>query len=202
MSITIANTQPEHIPQLVVHQQVCFPTLDADSWMRAEHFAAHLRIFPEGQFVALDGERVVGQCSALRVGDEAFAQHRFLDITGQLFFSTHNPQGAWLYAADMSVHPEYRRRKISKQLYDARKDLVRRLGMRGIVGGGMLSGYHSYRNTLSIEVYIARVVAGEIVDPTLTTQLRSDFVVRGIIWDYLDDAEHGSEASLIVWENR
>ena len=48
---------------------------------------------------------------------------------------------------------------------------------------------------------LERNLRGELADPTLTPQLRSGFVVRGILWHYLDDAEHGSEASLIVWEN-
>ena len=52
-----------------------------------------------------------------------------------------------------------------------------------------------------MEEYLARVVRGELADPTLTPQLRSGFVVRDILWHYLDDAEHGAEASLIVWEN-
>mgnify|MGYP000455687316 CR=1 FL=1 len=41
----------------------------------------------------------------------------------------------------------------------------------------------------------------ELADPTLTPQLRSGFAVRDILWHYLHDAEHGAEASLIVWEN-
>jgi GNAT superfamily N-acetyltransferase len=201
MDIVVTNTRPEHITQLVTHQQVCFPTLDPDAWMRAEHFESQLRIFPEGQFVALDGERVIGQATALRVGAEAFAEHTFLGITGNLFLTTHDPHGPWLYGADMSVHPDYRGRKISKLLYDARKDLVRRLGVRGIVAGGQLAGYHNYRAQMGVEEYLDRVVRGELVDPTLTAQLRSGFSVRGVLWNYLDDAEHGAEASIIVWEN-
>lgn len=200
MSIAIVNTRPEHIEQLVAHQQTCFPTLDPAAWMRAEDFAAQLRVFPEGQHVALDGDRVVGQSTTLRVGDEAFAQHTFLGITGGLRLSTHRPGGAWLYGADISVHPAYRGRRISSALYAARKELVRRLGMRGIVAGGQLAGYHHHRSAMGVEAYVARVVAGELADPTLTPQLRSGFAVRGVLWDYLDDAEHGREASLIVWE--
>jgi GNAT superfamily N-acetyltransferase len=201
MTIVITNTRVEHIDQLVTHQQICFPTLDPDAWMRREDFEAQLRAFPDGQHVALDGERVVAQSTTLRVGDEAFEQHSFLGITGHLRLTTHKPRGKWLYGADMSVHPDYRGRKISTMLYNARKDLVRRLGMRGMVAGGQLAGYHNYRDALSVEAYIERAVRGELVDPTLTPQLRSGFVVRGVLWEYLDDAEHGREASLIVWEN-
>jgi GNAT superfamily N-acetyltransferase len=200
--IIITNAQPEHAEALAQHQQICFPTLDPNAWMTAEDFLGQIRIFPEGQHVALDGDRVVGQSSTLRVrGEQAFAQHSFMGITGNVTFSTHDPNGEWLYGADMSVHPDYRGRKISKLLYNARKNLIRRLGLRGMVAGGQLAGYHHYRDRLGIEEYIARVVRGDLADPTLTPQLRSGFVVRGVLWHYLDDAEHGAEASLIVWEN-
>lgn len=202
MAIVITNTRPEHLGQLAAHQRTCFPTLDPDAWMREEHFESQLRFFPEGQHVALDGDRVVGQSSTLRVtADQAFNQHSFLGITGSLTFDTHVPAGEWLYGADMSVHPDYRGRKLSRLLYDARKDLIRRLNLRGMVAGGQLADYHHYRGEMGVEEYVERVVRGELADPTLTPQLRSGFVVRGILWHYLDDAEHGAEASLIVWEN-
>jgi GNAT superfamily N-acetyltransferase len=145
-TITITNTRPEHIAQLVAHQRICFPTLDPSEWMRAEHFASHLRLFPAGQHVALDGERVIGQSSTFRIaGERALVQHEYMDILGQSFFTNHDPQGEWLYGADMSVHPDYRGRKVSAMLYDARKALVRRLGLRGMVAGGMIPGYKEHR---------------------------------------------------------
>ena len=200
--LTITNARPEHAEAMARHQQICFPTLDPQAWMTAEDFLAQIGTFPEGQHVALESERVVGQSSTLRVrGEQAFAQHSFLGITGNVTFSTHDPQGEWLYGADMSVHPSYRGRKISKLLYNARKELIRRLGLRGMVAGGQLAGYHHHRADMGVEEYINKVVHGELADPTLTPQLRSGFVVRGVLWHYLDDAEHGAEASLIVWEN-
>jgi GNAT superfamily N-acetyltransferase len=133
--IRIANTRPEHLAALAEHQKICFPTLDPSEWMTAEHFASHLRLFPEGQHVALDGERVVGQSSTFRIGGaRALGQHQYMDILGQSYFTNHDPHGEWLYGADMSVHPDYRGRKISTMLYNARKDLVRRLGLRQLGG--------------------------------------------------------------------
>lgn len=201
MPIVIANTRPEHFAQLAAHQQLCFPTIPAEDWMTAEHFAAHLRLFPEGQHVALDGERVVAQSSTLRVSAElAFAPHTYRQITGANFFTTHDPAGEWLYGADMSVHPDYRGRRISSMLYDARKALIRRLGLRGMVAGGALPGYHHYAGRMSVEAYVAEVVAGRLVDPTLTTQLRNGFQVRGILPGYLGGGDLVEDATLIVWE--
>jgi GNAT superfamily N-acetyltransferase len=201
MSIIITHTQPEHIPQLVRHQTLCFPTFDPDDWMDAEMFAAQLAVFPEGQHVALDGDRVVGQSSTFRIGDRCLEQHTYRGITAHNTFALHDPAGAWLYGADMSVHPDYRGRRIATALYDKRKELVRRLGMRGIVAGGALPGYHEHAGRLSIKNYIAEVVAGRLADATLTAQLKNGFAVRDVLWDYVDGGELvGDHATLIIWE--
>jgi GNAT superfamily N-acetyltransferase len=200
--ITITNTRPEHLAALAEHQKICFPTLDPSEWMTAEHFASHLRLFPEGQHVALDGDRVVGQSSTFRIGGaRALKQHQYMDILGQSYFTNHDPNGEWLYGADMSVHPNYRGRKISTLLYDARKDLVRRLGLRGMVAGGMIPGYRNYRDRMGVAEYANAVAAGTLIDPTLTPQLRAGFELRGILYDYIDAGELGNDATLIVWEN-
>lgn len=200
--ITITNTRPEHLGALAEHQRICFPTLDPSEWMTAEHFASHLRLFPAGQHVALDGGRVVGQSSTFQIGGaRALGQHQYMDILGQSYFTNHDPRGDWLYGADMSVHPDYRGRKISTLLYNARKALVRQLGLRGIVAGGMIPGYRHYRDRMSVAEYARAVAAGELIDPTLTPQLRAGFAVRDILYDYIDAGELGNDATLIVWDN-
>ena len=200
--ITITNTRPEHLAALAAHQRICFPTLAPEEWMTEEHFASHLRLFPEGQHVALDGQRVVGQSSTFRIGgDRALSQHQYMDILGQSYFTNHDPNGEWLYGADMSVHPDYRGRKISTLLYDARKNLARRLGLRGIVAGGMIPGYRHYRDRMSVTEYANAVAAGTLADPTLTPQLRAGFKLRGILYNYIEAGELGNDSTLIVWEN-
>jgi GNAT superfamily N-acetyltransferase len=200
-TITVTTLAPEHIPALVEHQKICFPTLAHEDLFGAEHFAAHLRVFPEGQHVALVGAAVVGESSTFRIrGERVFAYHTFSEIIGHGYFSEHDPAGDWLYGADMSVHPDYRRLGVARALYDARKELIRRLGLRGMVAGGMLPGYPRYRDQMSVEAYVAEVVAGRLSDPTLTPQLRNGFQVRGVLRDHIHAGELGSDAALIVWE--
>jgi GNAT superfamily N-acetyltransferase len=201
--IIITNTQSEHAAALAEHQRVCFPTLAAHELMREEHFLNHLRLFPEGQHVALDGGRVIGQSSTFQIsGARVFAPHTFHDIMAGGFFSNHDPQGEWLYGADMSVHPDYRGKGIAGRLYSARKELIRQLGLRGMVAGGMLPGYSHHRAALSVDEYVERVVRGELTDPTLTPQLRNGFVVRGVLYDYIEDAAITPHGTLLVWENQ
>lgn len=190
----------EHIPQLVEHQKLCFPMIPAEEWISAEKFASHIALFPAGQHVALDGERVVGQSSTFRLTEAAaFTPHTYHDITADNFFTLHDPQGEWLYGADMSVHPDYRGQHISSMLYNARKALIRQLGMRGMVACGALPGYANHRH-MQVDQYVAEVVAGRIFDPTLTIQLHNGYKVRGIMHNYIDAGPSGCDATLIVWE--
>lgn len=198
----MTNVRPEHWQALAELQKVCYPTLHADELLRVEHFASHYQLFPEGQHVALDGEQVVGMSATFRSDiDFAHPDHTFYEIIAGGFFTNHKPQGTLLYGADISVHPEYRRRGIASQLYDARKQLITLLEMQGMVAGGLIPGYRFQRAEMSVEAYVSAVVAGEISDPTLTPQLRNGFVVRGVLHDYLRDALLGNEATLIAWFN-
>lgn len=202
MPITITNARPEHWQALEELQKVCYPTLHADELLRVEHFASHYRLFPEGQQIALDGEQVVGMSTTFRSDiDFAHPDHTFYEIIAGGFFTNHKPQGALLYGADISVHPEHRRRGIASQLYDARKQLIKRLDMQGMVAGGMIPGYRFHCAEMSVEAYVSAVVAGALSDPALTPQLRNGFVVRGVLHDYLRDALLGNDATLIAWFN-
>lgn len=211
-AVRIAPLAAWHAPHLEALQVTCFPTLAATERMRREHFLRHLEVFPEGTFVALadaapDGmvltePKVVGLGSGFRTDfDLSDPGHTFIEIIDGGWFGHHDPAGAWYYGADVSVHPDYRRLGIGRRLYDARKDLCRRLGLRGIVAGGALPGYAHHKHALSADAYVAAVVAGSLRDATLSMQLAQGFEVHGVLQGYLDDAAADGWASLIVWRN-
>src|SRR3989442_1429982 len=64
--LVIMQTRPEHAPQLEELQRVCFPTLADAERFKAAHYRKHIELFADGQFVALDGDRVVGATTTLR----------------------------------------------------------------------------------------------------------------------------------------
>jgi GNAT superfamily N-acetyltransferase len=201
--ITIIPLQPEHFEPLEQLQRACYPTLAAEELMRAEHFTSHYAVFPEGQFVALAGPRVVGQASGFFTDfDFDYPQHTFRDFCAGLHFTNHDPAGAYYYGADISVHPEFRGQRIGRLLYDARKELVRRDKKRGIVGGGLIPGYAIYKHQLTPHEYVSRVAADELNDATLTFQLRMGFVVRDLLQDYIEDSASNNWSTLIEWVNR
>ncbi len=200
--IYIETIQPQHAAALAQLQRDCFPTLADSELMNAQHFHNHCRLFPEGNFVALAGGRVVGLGSGFLIDfDFDHAQHSFQQIIDGGWYSHHDPGGAWYYGGDISVHPDYRRRGVGSRLYAARKGIVQRLNRRGIVAGGLIPGYAEHKQTLSPQAYVDKVVQGHLRDNTLSFQLGQGFVVRGLLRDYIVDAASDNWATLIVWDN-
>ncbi|MDF1522827.1 MAG: GNAT family N-acetyltransferase [Trueperaceae bacterium] len=210
--VAIAPAEAWQAPQLEALQVRCFPTLGAQELMRAEHFLHHLAVFPEADLVAVartapDGRpllepQVVGLGSGFFVDfDFAHPGHTFRELIDDGWYGRHDPGGAWYYGADVSVDPAWRGLGLGRRLYDARKALVRKHGKRGIVAGGVLPGYAHHKHAMSAAAYVAKVVAGELTDPTLTMQLRNGFVVEGVLQGYLEDAAADDWAALIVWRD-
>ena len=62
--------------------------------------------FPEGQFVAVLGDRTVGYCATFLIsGKVALAPHDWTSITGNGFASRHDPNGYWLFGMGVCVDP-------------------------------------------------------------------------------------------------
>ena len=197
--IIVMQTRPEHAEQLEALQRTCFPTLDDAERFKAAHYRKHIELFPDGQFVALDGDTVVGATTTLRLDfDFEHIDHTFADIIQGGWLTSHEPNGAWLYGADIGVDPVARGRGIATALYAARQEAVWRLGLRGQVTAGMIRGYGAVKATMSAEDYYEGVVAGRIVDPTLSMQLRVGFEPRALLANYLNDPVCDNYSVLIV----
>ena len=176
-----------------------FPTLADEERFKAAHYRKHLELFPEGQFVGLDRERVVAATATIRLHfDFEHHTHTFADIIQGGWLTSHEPDGDWLYGADIGVHPDYRGRGLAQALYAARQELVRALGLKGQVTAGMLSGYGAVKHRMSAEEYYEGLVAGRINDPTLSMQRRIGFEFRGLLKDYLRDPVCDNYSVLIV----
>lgn len=201
-ALRYTNLTPDLAGQCGALELLCFPHADPAELISVEDFRAYARVFPEGFFVCLDGDQVVGQGGGIFLDfDFEHPQHTIVGITGENQCGNHDPAGAWYYGTDIVVHPEYRRRGIGQRLYDLRKELVRRHNKRGIIAGGHIPGFAAHKREMSAEDYVAKVAAGSLYDATLSFQLQNGFEVRGVLENYIRDDAIDGWAALIVWEN-
>jgi hypothetical protein len=86
-------------------------------------------------------------------------------------------------------------------LYDARKELAKKLNLRRILAGGRLFDYCKYSQVMSAKEYADKVIHGELNDPVLSFQLKNGFNFIKVLDNYLLDKRSLNYASLIEWVN-
>jgi 4-aminobutyrate aminotransferase / (S)-3-amino-2-methylpropionate transaminase / 5-aminovalerate transaminase len=197
--LVVMQTRLEQADQLEELQRICFPTLDDRERFKAAHYRKHVELFEDGQFVALDGDRVVGATTTVRLHfDFHHVDHTFADIIQGGWLSSHQPTGDWLYGADVGVDPAYRGRGLGTALYAARQEAVWRLGLKGQVAAGMIRDYGAVKSRVSAEQYYAEVIGGRRRDSTLSMQLGVGFEPRALLANYLNDPASDNYSVLLV----
>lgn len=200
--LTYTTLTAELAAQCAELERLAFPTADPAGLLSEEDIRVYAEVFPEGFFVALDGDRVVGQGAGIFVEfDFDSPQHTVASIAGEHQCANHRLDAPWYYGTDMLVHPDYRRRGIGNRLYELRKDVVRRHRKRGIIAGGHMPGFKDHKHELTAEEYIDRVRRGELYDSTLTFQMGNGFRLVCGLENYLPDPTTDGWSTLIVWDN-
>jgi GNAT superfamily N-acetyltransferase len=188
-------------PGLFQIQRECFPEpYPVEQLWSYEQIESHIRHFPEGALcVELDGELIASATALIIQFDPHHLDHTWSEVTADGWLTTHNPAGDSLYGVDMAVRPAYRGRGIAKLLYQARFELVRRLGLKRFLAAGRMPGYAVHAGALTPEAYAEQVIQGKLTDPTITPQLRSGLRPVGVLRNYLPDPESGNAALLLEW---
>jgi len=199
-ALVVRLMTPEDIPAVVALQSRVYP--EGLAWSPVE-LTQHLKIFPEGQLVAVDETgRLLGSSSSLIIDWDDYAESaKWPSITGYGTFSTHNPRGTTLYGADMCVDPDTRRRGAGSLFYEARKNLIKERGLKRLLTGGRIPAYSAVASQMTPQEYVAEVVKGRRKDPTLSFQLANGLVVLDVVPEYLEDPESRGFATLLEWLN-
>lgn len=203
-SVKIRRATQADVPALVKLNIAAYPVLANENVVWGEaHLRSHLRIFPQGQYVAVVKGKIVGAASSLIVdmGPDPMRNHTWSGVTDSGYFNSHNPKGDTLYGADVYVHPKARGLGVGAALYDARRKLCRKLNLRRILAGGRLVGYREHAEEMTPQEYAERVAAGELRDNVLSFQLKEGFQLRSVMPNYLLDPSSHNHASLIEWVN-
>lgn len=199
-TILIRHTLPQDAKALELLQYIVFPNLAEDEILHEAHYLKHLEIFPEGQLVAVDGNRIIGGTTTMRYHFdlENPEHHTFSETVAGGWLTNHQPDGEWLYGIDVSVHPDYRGIGIAKTFYQLRNQIAKQLGCKGQLTVGMLNGYVNYADKMDIETYYEKVKNHELFDPTVSVQEKIGFQIVGLMKDYLNDPTCGNAGAIIV----
>jgi GNAT superfamily N-acetyltransferase len=180
---------------------------ECDDCLTAAKFRQHVRVFPEGQFVALDTatNRIVGLTVSMRIDfdpNRPFVEP-WMNTIGDGWLTTNVPDGEWMYGVETGVPPQYQGQGVGGKLMEARYEVARRLNLRGMVAGSAIISYGKVADSVPVDEYVADVVAGRRFDTNLSKQLKKGFKVHNIIPNYLEDDDEfsGGYGVTIVWEN-
>ncbi len=181
-------------------QLSCFPGMKP--WSK-EQFNSLLEHFAEGQFCIQYGKKIIASSCCLIINFDDYSEtSTWGELTDNGFISNHNPYGDTLYGMEMMVEPEYRGMKLSRRLYDERKNLAKKFNLKRIIIGGRLPNYCKYSDKMNIETYVTKVTDKSVYDPVLTAQLSNGFILRRVLPGYLpNDKESCGYATLLEWVN-
>lgn len=205
LSINIVPTLADYAEQMEDLSHVVYGSCRAnpDGTLTAAHFRRHLELFPQGQFVALEADRVVGLTACMRIGFDP--AHPFIEswytTISDGWLTRHDPAADWMYGVETCVHPDYRSQGIGGRLMDARFALAKSLNLRGMVAGSAVISYAQAPDHVTPEAYVQGVIDGVFFDTNLTKQLRKGFEAVALIPDYLPDPETRGWGVVIVWHN-
>ncbi|MFX3622905.1 MAG: GNAT family N-acetyltransferase [Ectobacillus sp.] len=199
----IRNYTEQDFQQLIRVQQECFPPpFPSELWWNTEQLHNHVTLFPEGALcIEIDGE-IAGSITSLIVDfDPAHPTHTWEEITDNGYIRNHNPNGNTLYVVDIGVRPSYRKLGLGKWLLTSLYDVVIHLGLKRLLGGGRMPGYHKHAAEMTPEQYIEAVIKGDVKDPVITFLLRCGRTPVSIVSNYLEDEESCNYGTLMEWRN-
>lgn len=185
---------------LIAMQKNCFPGMS--QWQRAQ-IESQLAIFPQGQLcVEIDGKLAASSSSLVLEYDPSLEWHNWQAVADGGYIRNHTPKGDTLYGIEIMVDPEFRGMKLSRRLYDARKELARRMNLARIVIAGRIPGYHKFADQMPASEYIDKVAEKAVYDPVMTAQMSNGFAVRGLISNYMaSDSDSCGYATFLEWVN-
>jgi predicted amidohydrolase len=198
--ITVRPLTYHDFEQVIALQGLCFQGMQ--SW-KEEQFKSQIDIFPEGQICIEFNGKIVASSSSLIVDFDLYEESdNWQTLSDYGYITNHDSEGETLYGIEIMVHPEFRAMKLARRLYDARKDLARKLNLKNIVIGGRIPGYKKFQKKITSREYVEKVMNKEAYDPVLTAQLANGFILKRIIPAYLrSDEESGGNATLLEWSN-
>ncbi len=185
--------------------EICRLVYPTETPYTIEELDDHRRVFPQGQFVAVETTRnsLAGVHFTLRLRMLDFHIDDSWDtLTAGGSFLDHDPHGHTLYGADIMVHPEHQHHGLAHALTDQTRYLVQEEKLWRMVGASRLPGYGRHSSSMTVDQYVEAVLRGEQFDPVLSLHLKDGWTVVRPIHGYLQhDEDSVGWAVVIQWIN-
>ena len=200
----IRNYTNEDFAGLIQVQQESFPPpFPSELWWNEEQLQEHVARFPEGALCVEIAGEIAGSITGLRVHYDPHhaSDHSWAALTDNGYIRTHQPQGDTLYIVDICIRPAYRKLGLGKWMMQSMYEVVVQLGLKRLLGGGRMPGYHKHAAIMSADDYVRAVMAGALKDPVITFLLRCGRTPVQVVPNYLQDEESLNHALLMEWRN-
>ncbi|MEZ6122516.1 MAG: GNAT family N-acetyltransferase [Planctomycetaceae bacterium] len=139
--INVRRLKIEDFDALIEMQNLCFPGMHP--WER-EQIESQIQHFPDGQLVVeIDGKLAASSSSLILQFDANMEWHDWKKVADHGYIRNHAPKGDTLYGIEIMVHPEFRGMKLSRRIYDARKELCRERTSHASSSAGGFPGFTS-----------------------------------------------------------
>ena len=201
MKISTRRWRLEDIPEIIVCSKAIYHDYPEEFIYTQRQYEMQFAAFPQGQFVAVCGEKIIGYATCMIVSIDDEFWYDVDELTGAGTFSTHNQDGDTLYGADIGVHPDYRRRGVATLLYQRRRSVLKRFNLRRMIAYGRIPGYKTYAGKMTAEQYVEKVIKGELQDSALNTHLKAGFEVKKVQLDLTIDRSSLNYSTFIVMPN-
>ena len=132
----------EDFEALVKLQVRCFPGIP--TW-KQDQLESQILTFLEPD---RDRDRRRVEIEPIVEFDDYDSWHNWRDIADGGYIRDHDPAGDTLYGIEIMVDPEYRGYRLSRRLYEARKEIAREKNLRRIIGG-RIPGYGEVADRMS-----------------------------------------------------
>ena len=199
--ITTRRWRREDIPEIIECSRATYHDYPEEYIYTERQYEMQFAAFPQGQFVALSGKKIIGYATCMIVSIDDDFWYDVDELTGAGTFSTHNQDGDTLYGADIAVHPGYQRRGIAMLLYKRRQSILKRYNLRRMIAYGRLPGYKNYAGKMTAEQYVEKVKRGELRDPALNTHLKAGFQVKKVQLDITVDRSSLNYSTFLIMPN-
>jgi hypothetical protein len=200
LQLVIRPARPDDIPGCV--------ELQAEAWERTSRASEaqlqrRLELHPHGFFVALNGERVCGSLTTIRLSTYPFDDPPdWYTTTGSGWGDTHEPTGTILHGIDLSTARQAPR-EAARRLVEAALEYAVRENLRSVVAGLRIARFRKWASVMTAEEYVAgRRPSGNPLDPLLARILHYPSVaVVKVVPRYFSDSDSHDFGVVVRWDN-